>query len=65
MEYIKDYTEQHAEYEARQERKSAWLPKCSECELPIVAEECFEFNGKLICPDCLSVHRRWTEDYAE
>lgn len=66
MEYIKDYTEQHAMHEARAEREIARLPKCAECELPILDEECFEFNGELICPDCLrDNHRKMVDDYVE
>jgi formylmethanofuran dehydrogenase subunit E len=53
-------------HEARAEREIARLPRCDECELPIVAEECWEFNGELICPDCLrDNHRKLVDDYVE
>lgn len=42
------------------------LPLCSECENPIQDEHCYEFNGELICEDCLHTnHRKHTEDYTE
>lgn len=51
------------QHEAEQQRLLDKLPICSECGEHIQAEECYEFNGKYICPDCLiENHRRWTED---
>jgi formylmethanofuran dehydrogenase subunit E len=48
---------------------SKWLkklPTCTECDEPIQDEECFEFNGDLICPGCLAQnHRKRVEDYVE
>lgn len=51
------------QYEAEQQRLLDKLPICSECGEHIQDEECYEFNGKYICPDCLKEnHRRWTDD---
>ena len=64
--YIPDYNDLHHMHEVRQEREIARLPRCTECELPILDDECFEFNGDLICADCLNEnHRKQTEDYAK
>lgn len=53
-------------YDARQARASARLPVCCECDQPIQDDECFEFDGELICPDCLKEnHQKHTEDYIE
>lgn len=65
-EYIPDYTDLHARYEAEQERRADRLPRCAECDEPIYDEECYEINGELICPDCLEEnHRKHTDDYIE
>ncbi len=51
-------------YAAEQERKLDELPKCCECDHPIQTEKCFEFNGELMCPQCLKdYHEKWTEDF--
>lgn len=55
--------ERHA---AEQEKWLKRLPVCCECDHPIQSDECFEFDGGLICPDCLKDnHKKWTEDYIE
>jgi len=51
-------------HDARQQAKLDKLPRCCECRDPIQTEECFEFNNRLICPECLNEnHRRLVEDY--
>lgn len=51
---------------AEEERELARLPRCSECDHPIQGEECWEFNGELICEECLKDnHRKWVDDYVE
>ena len=53
-------------YETQQQRKLDRLPKCSECDEPIQDERLIEFNGELICPQCLKEnHIKWTEDYTD
>lgn len=53
-------------HEAEQEAALRKLPVCSECGDPIQADELFEINDELICPQCMvDNHRKWTEDYCE
>jgi formylmethanofuran dehydrogenase subunit E len=41
-------------------------PVCAECGERIQDDECYEFDGQLICSECLKDnHRRWTEDYID
>ncbi len=48
------------------ERELERLPVCTECEHPITDEHCVEFNGELICEECLdNNHRKNTEDFIE
>ncbi len=58
-----------ADYERYDAEFSRWLdslPRCSECDNPIQDEECYEFNGELICKKCLNDnHRKRVEDYVE
>ena len=57
----------HADYDrhdARQQRELERQPKCTECREHIQEDECFEFDGKLICPVCLKEnHQRETADF--
>jgi len=49
---------------AEQDAKLDRLPKCSECDEPIQDEYCFEFNGELVCDECMdNNHRRRVDDY--
>lgn len=57
---LKDFARRDAE-EARWEARR---PVCCECEEHIVTEECYEFDGEYICPECLKNHKRWTDDIA-
>lgn len=53
-------------YDRECQRELKKLPKCCECNQPIQTDECYEFNGELICPQCLvDNHEKRTEDYAE
>lgn len=66
MPWTDDPVADYNRYDAQQARRLNSLPLCSECDNPIQEEECFEFNGELICPDCLKDnHRKWVEDYVE
>ena len=55
-EYWDDYCEAEAEYEAL-------CPVCDDCGESITAEEYYEIDGRIICPDCLKDYRKWTDDY--
>ena len=64
--YCPDNYDAFCRHDAEQERALRKLPECSECGEKIMDEECYEFNGELICPTCLrDYHRKHTEDYME
>ena len=65
--YITDNPVRDAErYEAEREEALQSLPVCCECGEHIQDDFCYEFDGELICPDCLKDnHRKWTEGYIE
>ena len=68
--YIPDYTEQHAEHEAREEIKhDRWLkkrPKCSCCEEPIMEEFFYRIIGFNYCAECHNDNFRVdTDDYIQ
>lgn len=66
MYWTDDPVRDAARYEAEQERQLKKLPRCCECRERIQTDECYEFDGELICPDCLmSNHKDWTENYIE
>lgn len=53
-------------YDAEREAELSKLPRCSECDERIQTDECYEFNGELICLDCLEKnHRKWVDDYID
>lgn len=54
----------HISHEAKRERWISRRPVCCECRDPIQSKELYDFNGKLICPECLvENHLKETEDY--
>lgn len=64
--YCPDNYDAFCRHEAEQERALAKLPECSECGEKITDDECYEFNDKLICPDCLNnYHKRQTDDFID
>ena len=64
--YCPDNYDAFDRYDAEQERALRKLPECSECGEKITDDECYEFNGELICPECLrDYHRKNTDDYIE
>lgn len=58
-----------ADAERHYARQEAWLkrrPVCCECDRHIQDEDCFEFNGEIICPQCLEDnHKKETDWYVE
>jgi hypothetical protein len=50
-------------YDAEQENRLKELPICSDCGEPIQDEHYFEFDCYFYCEDCLSNHRKYTEDF--
>lgn len=64
MEYIKDYTEQYADYEAREARNLARYPVCVSCGESITDDCYYEIEGEILCEDCMNErYGRSTYDY--
>lgn len=64
--YIPDYTELHARYEAEQQRELDKLPKCDCCGETITDDFLFDIDGTLYCEDCLNdSFRKPADDYIE
>jgi formylmethanofuran dehydrogenase subunit E len=61
----------YSQWEANEWRQEKWLklrPKCARCHKHIQDEDCYEFDGNLICPDCIEEYidehyKRKTEDF--
>ena len=66
MDYVPDYTDLHAGYEAEQERRLEKLPKCDCCGEPITDDYFYNIDGMFICETCMrDEYRRNTDDYME
>ena len=50
-------------WDAEQENRRKELPICSDCGEHIQSEHYFEFDCYFYCEDCLSNHRKNTEDF--
>lgn len=51
-----------ARHEARAERWLRSRPICCECGEPIQDEECYEFDGRLVCCSCVeNNHMRYID----
>jgi hypothetical protein len=62
--YVPDNYDAWEEHQREQDERLENLPKCSECREPIQEDECYDFDGDLICEDCLKKnHKVWTENY--
>lgn len=64
-EYIPDYTEQHAMYEAAQERRNERLPKCDCCGERILGDFFFNIEGVYYCEDCINDYKTDIDEYME
>lgn len=61
---LPDYNDLFNKHQAQQDRELEQLPICYECDEHIQTDECYEFNGELICPGCLKqYHRKSTDNY--
>ncbi len=49
--------------DARKERWLESLPICSECGEPIQDDMLYDFDGTLICQDCMREHLHATDNY--
>lgn len=66
MHYTDNPIADYNRYDADQQMELERLPVCAECGHPITDEQCFEFNGELICEECLeNNHQKNTEDFIE
>lgn len=66
MPWTDDPVADYDRFDAEQTKELERLPRCSECDQPIQGEECWEFNGELICEECLNDnHRKSVEDFLE
>ena len=64
--YIPDYNELHDRYDAERQREMDKLPKCDYCGKTIMDDYLYDFDGDLICEDCLNDNfRKRVEDYVE
>jgi len=51
-------------HDAEQQRRIIRFPLCSECGERILDDDCYEFDGNIICPECLKEnHLKRTVDY--
>ena len=64
-EYIPDYTDQYAAYEAEQERRQRKYPRCDCCDEVILTERFYNIEGTYICEECIEDFMVNTEDYIE
>ena len=63
--YIPDYTELHAAFEADQERRLRKYPKCDCCGERITDERFYNIEGTYICINCIDDYCVDTDDYME
>jgi hypothetical protein len=58
-----------ADFARKEAEEEAWLktrPWCCECRRRIQDEICFQFDGKLICRECLEEnHQKCTDDFVK
>jgi formylmethanofuran dehydrogenase subunit E len=53
-------------WDRERSRRLARRPRCAECHEYIQDDECYEIDGKLICPECLEAnYARNTDDYID
>lgn len=44
------------DFKRHQAQQEAWLenlPECARCGHPIQNEDCYDFDGEYVCPDCI------------
>ena len=62
--YVPDNYDLWEAHQREQDERLDTLPKCSECREPIQEDECYNFDGDLICEECLKKnHKVWTEKF--
>lgn len=64
--YVPDVYDQWEARERALEAELKMLPVCSHCQEHIQADQYYDIDGVILCPDCLADHyTKWTEDYIE
>ena len=63
MDYIPDYNELHADYEAQQERIRKKLPKCDCCDERILDDNLWDIEGTIYCERCIDNCRKYVDEY--
>ena len=58
MSYTDDPVADYDALDAEQQRILDKLPRCSECDEPIVDEYAYYINGEWICEDCMEQYRK-------
>jgi formylmethanofuran dehydrogenase subunit E len=66
--FTDDPVADHMRHEVAREEALASLPKCSCCKEPIQDDELYDFEGKLVCEECMidyvfKKYRKQTCDY--
>ena len=46
-------------YEWEKNHMNRDIPECEECGYRVDEDYYYEFDGKVICPDCMKQHRKW------
>lgn len=66
MSRIPDYNDMFDMYDRAREAELDKLPLCDYCNKPITDEHLYDFDGDLVCEDCLKDNfRKNVEDYIE
>ena len=66
MSWTGDALKDWERYDAQQQRGLDKLPKCSYCHHPIQDDDYYEFEDRLLCPECLNEHhKKSVEDYIQ
>ena len=61
----------HADFDRWDAERERWLlvlPKCAQCDQHIQDDDLYDFDGDLVCPDCVSDwvdehYKKRTSDY--
>lgn len=66
MYYSDDPARDYLEYDRKRTRRVMLRPRCDECDEYIQDDELYDFDGKLICSECLiENHLKSTNAYID
>jgi formylmethanofuran dehydrogenase subunit E len=64
--YSDDPIRDYDRYDAQREKQLEDFPRCSECDKYICDDFYYEFDGEIICEDCLcDNHRKSTDSFID